>query len=246
MGDRVVIMLPFRTILLPFYAFMGLLLFLFAWGYFSALLAQYGIPSYLAFFLGFYVSALSLILSPVNVVVHERRTKIAVPSVDVVYVLGIPYYIPTVRVVENKSRVAVNLGGAVVPVTLSLWLLTVVTNRGALPEALIVLSITSIVSYFASKAVPGVGVVMSPVIPPLVSIVVSLVVLGMNPYLVPAVSYLSSVLGSLIGADLLHLKDLERTNPPLLSIGGAGTFDGIFTSGLLSLFFSYFLLSVFL
>jgi len=71
-------------------------------------------------------------------------------------------------------------------------------------------------------------------------------VLGMNPYLVPAVSYLSSVLGSLIGADLLHLKDLERTNPPLLSIGGAGTFDGIFTSGLLSLFFSYFLLSVFL
>jgi uncharacterized membrane protein len=164
----------------------------------------------------------------------------------VVYVLGIPYYIPTVRVVENKSRVAVNLGGAVVPVTLSLWLLTVVTNRGALPEALIVLSVTSIVSYFASKAVPGVGVVMSPVIPPLVSIVVSLVVFGMNPYLVPAVSYLSSVLGSLIGADLLHLKDLERTNPPLLSIGGAGTFDGIFTSGLLSLFFSYFLLSVFL
>jgi Predicted membrane protein len=119
-----------------------------------------------------------LILSPVNVVVHERIAKIAVPSVDVVYVLGIPYYVPTVRVVENKSRVAVNLGGAVVPVTLSLWLLAVVTNRGALPEALIVLSVTSIVSYFASRAVPGVGVVMSPVVPPLVSIVVSLVVLG--------------------------------------------------------------------
>ncbi|MGC9105372.1 MAG: DUF1614 domain-containing protein, partial [Thermoprotei archaeon] len=240
---RVVIALPFRLIMLPFYAFLGLLLLLFGVGYFGTLFAQYGIPRDLAIALAFYVSILSLALSPVNVVVHERVAKVAVPGVDVVYVLGIPYFIPTIRVVENKSRVAVNVGGAVIPVSLSLWLIFGVLGPKLLPLSALVVGVTALVSYYASKPVPGLGIVMSPVIPPLVSLLISFLVSPGSPYLIPALAYSGAVLGALIGADLLHLKDLERTNPPLLSIGGAGTFDGIFISGLLSLFFAYLLLS---
>jgi len=39
-------------------------------------------------------------------------------------------------------------------------------------------------------------------------------------------------LGPLIGADLLHLDDIEAIGAGVASIGGAGTFDGIVLSGL--------------
>jgi uncharacterized membrane protein len=41
-------------------------------------------------------------------------------------------------------------------------------------------------------------------------------------------------LGPLIGADLLHLRDLERIGAGAVSIGGAGTFDGIVLSALIA------------
>ena len=47
-------------------------------------------------------------------------------------------------------------------------------------------------------------------------------------------SPLTHVLGPLIGADLLHLRDLGRRGGGLMSIGGAGTFDGIVISGFLA------------
>jgi uncharacterized membrane protein len=38
----------------------------------------------------------------------------------------------------------------------------------------------------------------------------------------------------LIGADLLRLKDIRRMGTPVTSIGGAGTFDGIFMTGIVA------------
>ncbi len=44
----------------------------------------------------------------------------------------------------------------------------------------------------------------------------------------------SLTLGSLIGADLLNLKKIPELGTPIASIGGAGTFDGIFLTGIIS------------
>ncbi len=38
----------------------------------------------------------------------------------------------------------------------------------------------------------------------------------------------------LIGADLLNLDKLQGLGAPVLSIGGAGAFDGIFVSGMMA------------
>lgn len=38
----------------------------------------------------------------------------------------------------------------------------------------------------------------------------------------------------LIAADLLHLRDIRRLGALFASIGGAGSFDGIFISGLVA------------
>ena len=41
-------------------------------------------------------------------------------------------------------------------------------------------------------------------------------------------------LGTLIGADLLNLGKIQGLAAPVASIGGAGTFDGIFVTGILA------------
>ncbi|WP_407066358.1 DUF1614 domain-containing protein [Fischerella thermalis] len=47
--------------------------------------------------------------------------------------------------------------------------------------------------------------------------------------------FAGGVLGTLIGADLLHLREIECITPGVLSIGDAGVFDGIALCGLFAL-----------
>jgi uncharacterized membrane protein len=51
---------------------------------------------------------------------------------------------------------------------------------------------------------------------------------------IPATAYVSGVMGCLIGADLLKLGRIRDLGAPLSSIGGAGTFDGIFLTGIVA------------
>jgi len=50
----------------------------------------------------------------------------------------------------------------------------------------------------------------------------------------PALAYIAGTLGTLIGADLLNLGKIQGLGAPIASIGGAGTFDGIFMTGILA------------
>jgi uncharacterized membrane protein len=47
-------------------------------------------------------------------------------------------------------------------------------------------------------------------------------------------AFISGTMGVLIGADLLHLDDIRKMGTPVASIGGAGSFDGIFISGIVA------------
>ena len=40
--------------------------------------------------------------------------------------------------------------------------------------------------------------------------------------------------GTLIGADILNLEKVQGLGAPIASIGGAGTFDGVFMTGVLA------------
>jgi uncharacterized membrane protein len=51
-------------------------------------------------------------------------------------------------------------------------------------------------------------------------------------------AYVAGTLGTLIGADLLNLHKIKHLNAPVVSIGGAGTFDGIFLTGILAVLLS--------
>ncbi|HXR25479.1 MAG TPA: DUF1614 domain-containing protein, partial [Candidatus Binataceae bacterium] len=69
--------------------------------------------------------------------------------------------------------------------------------------------------------------------PPIVAALTALVLTGVmsGGAHVDAVAFVSGVLGTLIGADLMNLNQLNTLGAPVASIGGAGTFDGVFLSG---------------
>ena len=85
------------------------------------------------------------------------------------------------------------------------------------------------VCFRIARPVPGLGITMPALVPPLIAASLSLLLI---PDFAPPVAFVAGVLGPLIGADLLRLKEVVRSAPAIASIGGAGTFDGIVLSGL--------------
>jgi uncharacterized membrane protein len=51
---------------------------------------------------------------------------------------------------------------------------------------------------------------------------------------VDAIAYVGGVLGTLVGADIANLGKLRDLGAPVASIGGAGTFDGVFLTGIVA------------
>ena len=133
----------------------------------------------------------------------------------------------------GRTQVAVNVGGCLVPVMFSLYL---IKNFGV-PSFQIVVATTfvALVSYFMSRPIPGVGIGMPILVAPLSAALAAIFLGGecRSP-----LAYIAGSLGVLIGADLLRLKDIRRMAAPIASIGGAGTFDGIFMTGLVAVLLS--------
>jgi uncharacterized membrane protein len=128
----------------------------------------------------------------------------------------------------QKRIIALNLGGAILPGLLCVYLLTKVSLSSALSAT----AITTVFSYFLSKPVKGIGIVIPAFIPPIVAAITALLFAERES--APAVAYICGVLGTLIGADLLRLHQIKRFGLSFLSIGGAGVFDGIFIVGIIA------------
>jgi uncharacterized membrane protein len=171
---------------------------------------------------------LSLLGSYVNIPVAHLPAE-RVLSGEAYTFFGMRYVIP--KVLESPGTViAVNLGGAVVPTLLSLYLL--VKNRIYLRGAIGVVIVTALVHRVAYP-VAGLGIAVPTLGPPLAAAAVAILLSARSP---APLAYISGSLGTLIGADLMNLGKLHGLGAPIASIGGAGTFDGIFLSGILAVF----------
>jgi uncharacterized membrane protein len=130
---------------------------------------------------------------------------------------------------NGKTIIAVNAGGCLLPLTFSYYLLHY--NRlDPFKVAAATLIVTAICRW-SSRPVPGVGIGMPIFIAPIAAAVTAL---GINPDQSAPLAYICGTLGVLIGADLLRLKDIRKMGVPVASIGGAGTFDGIFITGIVA------------
>ena len=129
----------------------------------------------------------------------------------------------------GKTIIAVNLGGALIPVAFSLYLAG--SNRLAPASLLFATAIVAAICYFASRPVRGIGIGMPVFVAPLAA---ALTAVLLEPQNSAPLAYVCGTLGVLIGADLLHLDDIRKIGVPVASIGGAGTFDGLFLTGIIA------------
>ena len=137
------------------------------------------------------------------------------------------------------TKVAVNLGGAIIPVLISAYLLfhalVTVGDQTLFILAGVGVLIVTVVTYHFARPVPGVGIATPFFIPPLAALICG-ILLGGGGMGSVVIAYVSGTLGTLIGADLLHFRRFGDLGAPVVSIGGAGTFDGIFLSGIIAAF----------
>jgi len=174
----------------------------------------------------FLVLLLSLVGSCINIPIARLRAKPLLSEREVLP-FGQRNVIP---LAEDwpQTRIAINVGGALIPLVLSFYLL--IHNKLYSPGLIAVTLVTAIVHRIA-RPVAGVGIVIPMLLPPVVAAAIALLLSQQHA---PALAYLAGSLGTLIGADLLNLGKVQGLGTSLFSIGGAGPFDGIFLFGIVA------------
>jgi uncharacterized membrane protein len=217
----------------PFLAFYAIIFF-FVLAFFFVLLEIHVISyAFVALGLPPEMAFTALLVSLIGSYINIPITRVASGQphqAEVVRSFGIRYRVPT-RYVTDSTIVAVNVGGAIVPVFISVYLLMQMPSI-VVPSLIGVAIVTAIVHRFAIP-VPGMGIATPMLIPPIVAAACGYF-LGSSEHHRDAVAFISGVVGTLIGADLLNLRKLRDLGAPVASIGGAGTFDGIFLTGIVA------------
>lgn len=146
---------------------------------------------------------------------------------------GLSRWWPELQRVQRETIIAVNLGGCLVPAMLAAYETGFVVMAGW--QTVVALGLATglnvAVCFWIARPVPGVGIAMPGLVPPIVAVLAAMV---LAPEERVPVAFVAGVLGPLIGADLLNLKEIPRISTGVASIGGAGTFDGIVLSGIVA------------
>jgi len=214
------------------FLFLYALLFFFGLAFLFALI-QVGVINYVFQALGLspHLAFLALLASLLGSYFNVPITQIdsgGAHSAEIVEHFGVRYR-PPIRYASGSTIVAINVGGAIVPLAISAYVLTRWT--AVIVPALLGTAIVAFVVHRFARPVRGMGIATPMLIPPLVAAAVGWL-LGSEHR--DGVAYVSGVVGTLIGADIMNLGKLRDLGAPVASIGGAGTFDGIFLTGIVA------------
>jgi uncharacterized membrane protein len=169
----------------------------------------------------------SLVGSGINIPVYLRSWK--TPERDLPTPLESEVWGFPRRWSPGSTLIAVNVGGCLIPVGVCLSML--LHHTLGIGAVLTSVAVVTAVSYLFSRPVAGRGIAIPVFVAPLVSAVVASL---LDPEHSAPLAYIGGTMGVLIGADLLRLPDIDRLHTPIASIGGAGTFDGIFFTGIIA------------
>jgi uncharacterized membrane protein len=214
---------PFSPLHLIIFVFaLVLLIALVQIGLVSIAFEKLGLSSSSAFLLLF----CSLIGSAINLPLFTMKSAPPQNGKQARYYGLIQFPLPTFT---GHTRVTVNVGGGLIPVLFSIYLI----RHNAIPGSDLLLTIAAMtaVSYFISRPIQGIGIGMPILIAPLCAAVIAMLT---NPDYSAPLAYIGGTLGVLVGADILRINSIRKMGLPFASIGGAGTFDGIFITGLVA------------
>jgi len=168
----------------------------------------------------------TLVGSFFNIPITELPPERAI-SHHVVDFFGMRYAVPVVSHWKG-TVVAVNVGGAVIPTLVSIYLLI---KRDLWVKGIVATAIVALVIHWMAAPIPGLGIAVPVFMPVVVTAIVAMVLSREDS---APLAYIAGSLGTLIGADLTNLDKVRGLGAPVASIGGAGTFDGIFLTGILA------------
>ncbi len=195
----------------------------------SAALLKLNLQPQTASVIVFGIFAGSLINIPVKRIVRAEPVM-----VDPLAVFGLHGVWPEMRRVRQDTVIAVNVGGCVIPTALAVYEAWSLLSRGQAIGALSLAVVANIlVCYRLARPVKGVGITMPALVPSAVAAVTALLA---APTQATPVAFVAGVFGPLVWADLLNLPIVERVESGMVSIGGAGTFDGILLSAIVALY----------
>ncbi|WP_024515984.1 DUF1614 domain-containing protein [Bradyrhizobium sp. Tv2a-2] len=146
---------------------------------------------------------------------------------EIVDFFGMRYVVPLVTSYPG-TVLAVNVGGAVIPTLMSIYL---VLRYQLFLRAAIAVIVIALVIHSSATPVRGVGIAVPVFVPVVVTAILAFIL--SREYAAP-LAYIGGSMGTLIGADLMNLGKINGLGAPVASIGGAGTFDGIFLTGILA------------
>lgn len=164
--------------------------------------------------------------SGINLPLFSMDSKASVPEVTQM-LRG--YYFGKPLPFHGKTLIAINVGGAIIPVCFSLYLLLV--NPLPLTQVAFAVGVVSVVCYIGSRPIAGIGIGMPIFLAPITAALTALLT---APGYSSPLAYVCGTFGVLIGADLMRMNAIHRIGTPVASIGGAGTFDGIFLTGIIA------------
>jgi uncharacterized membrane protein len=159
---------------------------------------------------------------PIAVLPQER-----LQSDKAIDFFGMQYMVPEVGT-QAGTIIAVNIGGAVIPTVMSIYLLV---TRQLWAQGAIATAAVALILHWLANPVPGLGIAVPVFLPALATAVVASLISRVNA---APLAYIAGSMGTLIGADLTNLDKVAGLGAPVASIGGAGTFDGIFLTGILA------------
>ena len=152
--------------------------------------------------------------------------RLVIPVFVAILVGGL-FNIPIWR--SGSTTVAVNVGGAIIPLLISLYLLP----KAPLLKTALAIGVVATVSGLLAEvgADTGIRLHFGYVILPLTAVSLALILARRKA---PQVAFISGTIGGIIGVDLFHLRELIDLGAAHMSIGGRGVFDGVFTTGIIA------------
>ena len=129
----------------------------------------------------------------------------------------------------GHMQILINVGGCLIPMTFSLYLFTHIDFD--IGRVALAIAVVSAFAYSISRPLPGIGIGMPLLAAPLAAAITAIIIDSAHS---APLAYICGTIGVIIGADLMRIADIRKLGVPFASIGGAGTFDGIFITGIVA------------
>lgn len=173
-----------------------------------------------------------LITAIFNIPVYEFKSARDSETRYAAY-LGGKYQLPVWH--GHNTIVSINFGGCIVAIFASVLLALQLNPL----TVLLSIAVVSLGVFLTSRPSRSIGFYVPPYVPPVLAVVVSLVALHIyagdaSLFQVGRLGFVSGVFGTLIGTSLLNVTRMHKIGTSFISVGGIGSFDGIFLSGVLA------------